>query len=94
VRAGGCLQAAPVGPVHAAEAAADDDGVQIQQVNQKGDTVPGGISGLVNDLRGERVRAVPIKDLARAFRGSAKGLVSRDYGRSLRELLEDVLADV
>src|SRR6266851_3566836 len=82
VRAGGCLQAAPVGPVHAAETAADDHGMRVQQVDQKGDAVPGGMSGLVNDLRRDRIRSVAVKNLARAFGMSAEGLVTSDYGRS------------
>jgi hypothetical protein len=82
VRAGRCLQAAPVRPVDGAEAAADDDGVRVQQVDQNGDTVPGGVSRLVNDLCRERVRRVPVKDLARASGMPAEGLVTSDYGRS------------
>src|SRR5229473_3122898 len=80
VRAGGCLQAAPIGPVDAAETAANDDGMRVKQVHEKGDTVPGGASSLVNDLRRDRVRGVPIKDLTRGFGMSAKGLVDSDYG--------------
>src|SRR6266851_4056353 len=82
VRAGGRLQAAPVGPFDAAETAADDDGMRVKQVDEKGYSVPGGASSLVNHLRRERVRGVPIKDLARAFGMSAEGLVTSDYGRS------------
>ena len=82
VRAGGRLQAAPVGPFDAAETAADDDGMRVKQVDEKGYSVPGGASSLVNDLRRDRVRGVPIKDLTRAFGISAKGLVDSDYGRS------------
>jgi hypothetical protein len=51
VGAGRCLQAAP----DRSEAAADNDGMRVQQVDEKRDAVPGGVSGLVNHLRRERV---------------------------------------
>jgi hypothetical protein len=82
VRAGRGLEDLPVGPIDAAEAAADDDSVRVKHVDEKRDTLAGGGSGSGDDLCRKRIVGVLIENLLRTLGAAAHGAVRRCHGWS------------